>query len=681
MLGWFMANKTKRNSIYYNGLTKRESEKTLLLSKVLPSVKPTTVNVIVDDSSLYEKEEIHSAASLSLSFELNKPVTSQSEVLHKPDTPKRRQSLLLHSPKVAPDTFSTSVSANGNVMFFKEEEIDSPTAIDCLTKEIVRLENDAATHQPMNNDLYQQEVPIDPACDKQGLLTWVKRLRSKERLSSEKIERNDSSIDIHLLHGNELYKARSKTDTIRLSPSNTSLKKQDNQVLPTFNSLFIQQPTFIHHENNLVVKAINAVNSILVPPKEDLITSHWIAKKMKDKFSHFVQDIKSLDQDKSLEDKRIVIIGVHGWFPMKLVRSMIGEPTGTSIKFCEQTAAAIQQYFKTEHQVTLPHHAITLVPLEGEGKVQDRVQELYEKLVNNYKWLDAVSSADIIFWATHSQGTPVSVMLLKMLLERGHIHTIRQSVCVLAMAGISQGPFPALKGSLIVKYFEADAARELFEFMDSDSSISNKYHQALTYILNCNIKMVMTGSMQDQVVPLHSAVMSNLNHPSILRYIYIDGHFYSSDDFLVQLVVFALQLRNLGLSDHGLLVHLSEVLAGNIYVIEGGHSTIYEELNVYMTAVKYMFESSPFGNYARHTVTTPTSQEAVIEPFQAKQNQNPYYIPWVMRGICSDPSIILNSNLKNELKNLFELFNHWNPASNKLKELKFKLEPLKTFKL
>jgi hypothetical protein len=130
---------------------------------------------------------------------------------------------------------------------------------------------------------------------------------------------------------------------------------------------------------------------------------------------------------------------------------MIGEPTGTSIKFCEQTASAVKQYFKTEHQVTLPNHAITLVPLEGEGKVEERVKELYEKLVDNYRWLEAVSSADIIFWATHSQGTPVSVLLLKMLLERGHIHTIRQSICLLAMAGISQGPFPALKGSLIVK--------------------------------------------------------------------------------------------------------------------------------------------------------------------------------------------------------------------------------------
>ncbi|RCH88281.1 hypothetical protein CU097_009443 [Rhizopus azygosporus] len=359
---------------------------------------------------------------------------------------------------------------------------------------------------------------------------------------------------------------------------------------------------------------------------------------------------------------------------------MIGEPTGTSVKFCEQMAMAIKQYFKTEHQVTLPDHAITLVPLEGEGKVQDRVNLLYQRLVDNSRWLDAVSSADVIFWATHSQGTPVSVMLLKKLLERGHIHTFRQSICLLAMAGISQGPFPALKGSLIVKYFEADAARELFEFMDSNSPISIHYHQSLAYILKSNVKVVLTGSMQDQVVPLYSAVMSNLTHPNILRTIYIDGHFYSSGDFLIHLVVFALRLRNLGLSDHGLVTHLSEVLAGSIYVIEGGHSTIYEELNVYMTAVRYTFEVSPFGDYTRRNLMKP-QEVATIEPFKAKQSSNPYYIPWAMRGICSDPSILAHEELKTELNSLLRLFEMWNPTSSKLKELKFKLDPLKSFTL
>ncbi|EPB85541.1 hypothetical protein HMPREF1544_07630 [Mucor circinelloides 1006PhL] len=441
---------------------------------------------------------------------------------------------------------------------------------------------------------------------------------------------------------------------------------------------------------------MDAINSILIPAPaplaEEESTSNWIAKRMRAKFSHFVDDIKQYTSTKdpvqsAMLDKRIVVVGVHGWFPMKLVRSMIGEPTGTSIKFCEQMVSGVKLYFESEHQVTLPDDAITMVPLEGEGKVEDRVNQLYTKLIDNSKWLEAVSSADVVLWATHSQGTPVSIMLLQRLLERGHIHVIRQSICVLAMAGISSGPFPALKGSLIVKYFEADAARELFEFMDSNSPISVKFRQSLAYVLKCGTKVVLTGSMQDQVVPLYSAIMSSVNHSSILRSIYIDGHIYSQDDFLINLIVFALRLRNSGLSDHDLLTHLSEVLAGSLYALEGGHSTIYEELEVYMTAIRYTFETAPFGKYTRRM--SPSLQpkklalveDAVLESFQAKQQQNPFYLPWALHAVCTDPLILADEPLKEDLRHLLTLFEQWNPTSARLRELKFRLDPLRTIKL
>lgn len=130
---------------------------------------------------------------------------------------------------------------------------------------------------------------------------------------------------------------------------------------------------------------------------------------------------------------------------------MIGEPTGTSQKFCQQMRIALGQYFLTEHQLALPEDSITLIPLEGEGKVEERIDKLYHQLLKNTAWLEAISSADVILWGTHSQGTPVSVMLLHQLLEQGHISTQHTSICMLAMAGIGHGPFAVLQGSLIVK--------------------------------------------------------------------------------------------------------------------------------------------------------------------------------------------------------------------------------------
>lgn len=49
---------------------------------------------------------------------------------------------------------------------------------------------------------------------------------------------------------------------------------------------------------------------------------------------------------------------------------------------------------------------------------------------------------------------------------------------------------------------------------------------------------------------------------------------------LTHLVGFALKLRNLGISDHGLIRELSSPLAGSLYGGEG-HSRIYEDDSVY----------------------------------------------------------------------------------------------------
>ncbi|KAI9308829.1 hypothetical protein BJ944DRAFT_155494 [Cunninghamella echinulata] len=334
--------------------------------------------------------------------------------------------------------------------------------------------------------------------------------------------------------------------------------------------------------------------------------------------------------------------------------------------------AAVKHYLEQEHGIQLSDESITSIPLEGEGKVEDRVNKLYNNLINNTSWLESVSSADVILWATHSQGTPVSVMLMHRLLERGHIHTHRQSVGMLAMAGISHGPFP---------YFEADAARELFEFMDSESDISQKYRTSLAYMMQRGIKLTLVGSLQDQVVPLYSAIMSAVSHPNILRSIYIDGHIYSENDFIINLVTFALGLRNAGLSDHGLLTHLSEVLAGSLYAFEGGHSTIYEELHVYTMAVQYLFETDPLGkstlihnNHLPSTNTTATT-DATLLSFQAKNIKNPYYLTWAMGALCKDEAILKNPIWSEQLDHLRHLFDLWMPLTPKMKSVKLRLQP------
>ncbi|KAG0258908.1 hypothetical protein BG011_002994 [Mortierella polycephala] len=373
--------------------------------------------------------------------------------------------------------------------------------------------------------------------------------------------------------------------------------------------------------------------------------------------------------------KKVAIIGVHGWFPVKLIRTVIGEPTGTSKKFCDEMNLALKDYLK-QRNVELEPDDITLIPLEGEGKVLDRVDILYENLIRNEKWKMALHEADLVLVATHSQGTPTSTLLVSRLINEGMLRVKEedprmQRVGILAMAGISHGPFPFLKGNLIVRWFEAEAAQELFEFMDSETDIAIKYREALRTVLVSGVRITYVASLEDQVVPLYSAIMTSIHHPSIVRAVYADGCSYQ-DDFLTNLIAFALRLRNSGVEDHGVLVHLSEVVAGSIY--GEGHSTIYDEREVYLLSIRALLEPP----------TSLTSEmirsEPIFHPFRAKHTLNPFYLPWGMRGVMDELKALGNKALDEEMERLKELYDEWDPVSKGMKEIKFRLEPLR-FKL
>lgn len=140
----------------------------------------------------------------------------------------------------------------------------------------------------------------------------------------------------------------STTQTLRYSASISSFQqppKKKNFVFPPFESQFLESDaaetntisasnaststgTQNSSSSNLIIKAMDAINSILVPAPappvaEEESTSNWIAKRMRAKFSNFVEDIKHYTSTKdpvqsAMLDKRIVVVGVHGWFPMKV---------------------------------------------------------------------------------------------------------------------------------------------------------------------------------------------------------------------------------------------------------------------------------------------------------------------------------------------------------------------------
>ena len=123
--------------------------------------------------------------------------------------------------------------------------------------------------------------------------------------------------------------------------------------------------------------------------------------------------------------KKALAIGIHGLFPATIVRTVIGQPTGTSIKFANHAAAAIRRWTDANGCTNCE---IEKAALEGEGKIGERVDNLWKLLLN---WIDHVRSADFILVACHSQGVPVAMMLIAKLIEFGVVSNAKIGVCAM----------------------------------------------------------------------------------------------------------------------------------------------------------------------------------------------------------------------------------------------------------
>ena len=189
--------------------------------------------------------------------------------------------------------------------------------------------------------------------------------------------------------------------------------------------------------------------------------------------------------------KSAIAIGVHGYFPAPLIQKVLGQPTGTSIRFANYAAAAIRSWTE-KHQPDIPCE-VEQVALEGEGFIADRVTTLWKLMLN---WLSHLRNADLILVACHSQGVPVAIMLVAKLIQLGCLSpTAKIGVC--AMAGVNLGPFADYKS----RFFGGSAA-ELFEFSRPESKVSREYASSLEVVLRHGVRVTYIGSLDDQLVSL-----------------------------------------------------------------------------------------------------------------------------------------------------------------------------------
>lgn len=186
--------------------------------------------------------------------------------------------------------------------------------------------------------------------------------------------------------------------------------------------------------------------------------------------------------------RKAVAIGVHGFFPAPIFQRVLGQPTGTSIRFATAARQAIEDWTRARGYSA----DIEQIALEGEGFIAERVNTLWKLLLN---WIEHIKAADFILVACHSQGVPVAIMLVAKLIQFGCVNAARIGVC--AMAGINMGPFIEYK----TKYFGPTAA-ELFEFSNPKSLVSQMYLAALDEVLRYGVRVLYVGSIDDQLVSL-----------------------------------------------------------------------------------------------------------------------------------------------------------------------------------
>ncbi|KAI0844162.1 hypothetical protein F5Y00DRAFT_249349 [Daldinia vernicosa] len=350
--------------------------------------------------------------------------------------------------------------------------------------------------------------------------------------------------------------------------------------------------------------------------------------------------------------KKAVAIGIHGLFPASYLRPMIGQPTGTSIRFANHGAEAIRRWAESHG---CGDCEIEKVALEGEGKIADRVDNLWKLLLN---WIEHIRGADFIVLACHSQGVPVGLMLLEKLIDLGIITNSKVGVC--AMAGVSLGPFPDYKSGMGMLM---GSAAELWQFADPESEISKRYQHALEAVVNYGARITYIGSIDDQLVPMESAINAPASHPYIYRAVFIDGRIHAPD-FIAHLVGFALKLRNLGISDHGLIRELSIPLAGSLYSGEG-HSRLYDDERVYDLAISHALET-----------TNVSGVPCRIQKQEKMTNPNPFMLPWIMRGLLEEEFV--KTELYSETTELLKQFDDWSPSTKALKDVKYRLEVVRS---
>ena len=73
-----------------------------------------------------------------------------------------------------------------------------------------------------------------------------------------------------------------------------------------------------------------------------------------------------------------------------------------------------------------------------------------------------------------------------------------------------------------------------------------------------------------------------------------------------------------------------------------------------------------------------TTQPVIAQVFNAPPRINPSWIPWSLSMLLHDKRLQANGTLWRELQELISMYEFWEPVEKALKELRYRLEPIKS---
>lgn len=617
------------------------------------------------------------------------------------------------------------------------------------------LQSSSSNHNSLTSTLFgnsstmNQNTPQNSKMDMKNWKQFISQLSSKLGFSTQSLKNvvenegeNVDSSDQAEKEFNLIYEKAYRM----YGRSLAKLPANKRACLPNYNKYYTRlsnEDQESHSRNNQLQDDADDPNSISITndPMGNLLINHNPHSTKNSKLAINTSDIVSHKSGPLHGIKKILVIGVHGFFPTKMIRPLIGAPKGTSLKFANEAEKAIIRYCIENNLITeneSSNVSIQKIALEKEGKIFDRVQFFTDILT---KWESELNDADFIFVASHSQGCVVSIILLARLIKLGILKDpIKKRIGILGMAGINNGPFYGVDKSFFMKAYSAiehESMTELFELTKFTSEQSLVYKESTQIIINANVKICFIGSINDQLVPLYSALASHIFHPNIYRACYID-HSSQTPLFIQKLVSLCCQLQNLGYFDNNVLKELSTALAGPL--TGNGHSKIYNDGKVYDLGIKFVLDTDdiiipptatsslltkdfpyPFevnktnsksglvtsgvGTYGpienidevEEIVKVPVSNHVYIKEYNVgKIGTNPFILPWCLRGLIFnieknwpnnnklltvDNANDLGKNGYDEISELYDLFENWKPDSKILKDLKFRLNGIRASKL